>query len=197
MHKPINRKLKIRTVYSGFKDNIRGADLANMQSLSKYNKGIKYFLCAIDLFGKYAWVIPMKDKKGITITNAFEKILKESNRKPSKIWFDKGSEFYNNSFKKWLKDNDVEMYSIHSEGKSAIAEIFIRTLKNKIFQHMIAISKNVYFDVLDDIVNKYNNTLHRTIKMKLVDVKDNKYIDSKKEVNDKEFKVGYHVKMSK
>ena len=92
-----------------------------MQSLSKYNKGIKYLLCAIDLFSKYAWVIPIKDKKGITITNAFQKIMKESNRKPNKIWVDKGSEFYNNSVKKWLRDNDIEMYSTHSEGKSVVA----------------------------------------------------------------------------
>ena len=91
------------------------------------------------------------------------------------------------------------MYSIHNEGKSVVAERFIRTRKNKIFKHMTAISKNVYFDVLDDIVNKYNNTIHRTIKMKPIDVKDNTYIDSKKEVNDKglKFKVGDHVRISK
>ena len=69
-----------------------------MQSLSKYNKGIKYLLCTIDLVSKYAWVIPIKDKKGVTITNAFQKILKKFNRKPNKIWVDKGSEFYNNFF---------------------------------------------------------------------------------------------------
>ena len=137
-------------------------------------------MCAIDLFSKYAWVIPIKDKKGITITNAFQKIMKESNRKPNKIWVDKGSEFYNNSVKKWLKDNDVEMYLIHNKGKSVIAERFIRALKNKIFKHMTAISKNVYFDVFDDFVNKYNNIVHRTIKMKPTDVEDNKYVDSKK-----------------
>ena len=156
MHKPIIRNFKKRTVYSGFKDNIWGVDLADMQSLSKYNKGIKYLLCAIDLFSKYAWVVPIKDKKGVSIVDAFQKILKESNRKPNKIWVDKGSEFYNNSFKKWLKDNDIEMYSIHNKGKSVVAEIFIRALKNKIFKHMTAILKNVYFDVLDNIVNKYN-----------------------------------------
>ena len=91
------------------------------------------------------------------------------------------------------------MYSIHNEGRSIIAEGFVRTLKNKIFKHMTAISKNVYFDVLDDIVNKYNNTVHRTIKMKPIDVKDNTYVDSKKEVNDKDpkFKVGDHVRISK
>ena len=79
-----------------------------MQSLSKYNKGIKYLLCAIDLFSKYAWVVPIKDKKGVSIVDAFQKIISEG-RKPNKIWADKGSEFYNNSSKKWLKDNDIEM----------------------------------------------------------------------------------------
>ena len=170
-----------------------------MQSLRKYNKRIKYLLSAIDLFSKYAWVIHIKDKKSISIVDAFEKILKESNRKPNEIWDGKGSEFYNNSFKKWLEDNDIKMYSIHNEVKSVIAERFTRTLKNKIFKHMAAISSNVYFDVLDDIVNKYNNTLHRTTKMKSIDVKDNAYLDSKKEVNDKDpkFKVGDHVRISK
>ena len=74
-------------------------------------------MCVIDIFSKYAWVVPLKDKKGITIINAFQKILKESNRKPNKIWVDKGSEFYNSSVKKWLKDIDIEMYLLHNEGK--------------------------------------------------------------------------------
>ena len=99
LHKPIIRNFKKRAVYSGFKDNIWGVDLADMQSLSKYNKGIKYLLCAIDLFSKYASVIPIKDKRGISTVDAFQKIFKESNRKPNKICVDKGSEFYNNSFK--------------------------------------------------------------------------------------------------
>ena len=85
LHKPIIRKFKKRKVYSSFRDNIWGADLADMQSLSKYNKGIKYLLCAIDLFSKYAWVIPLKDKKGTSIVNAFQKIISEG-RKPNEIW---------------------------------------------------------------------------------------------------------------
>ena len=145
-------------------------------------------MCVIDIFSKYAWVIPLKDKKGISIVNVFQKILKESDRseakskgqKPIKIWVDKGSEFYNSSFKKWLKDNGIDMGSIHNEGKSVIAERFIRTLKNKIYKYMTSVSKNVYTDKLDDIVNDYNNTYHRTIKMKLIDVKDNTYIDFEK-----------------
>ena len=103
--------------------------------------------------------------------------MKESNRKPSKIWVDKGSEFYNNSFKKWLKDNDIEMYSIHNEGKSVVAERFIRTLKTKIYKYMTSVSKNVYIGKLDDIVGEFDNTYHRTIKMKPVDVRGNTYID--------------------
>ena len=132
LHKPIIRKFNKRKVYSSFKDNIWGVDLADMQLLSKFNKGFRFLFCVIDIFSKYAWVIPLKDKKGISIVNAFKKILKESNRKPKKIWVDKGSEFYNNSFTKWLKDNDIEMYSTNNEGKSVIAERFIRTLKNEI-----------------------------------------------------------------
>ena len=129
----------------------------------------------------------------------FKKYWKNLIENQTKYGWQRKREFFNNFFKKWLKDNDIEMYSIHNEGKSVIAEWFIRTLKNKIFKHMTAISKNVYFDVLDDIVNKCNNTVHRTIKMKPFDVKDNTYVDSKKEVNneDPKFKVGDHVRTSK
>ena len=157
LQKPVIKKINKRKVYSQFKDNIWGEDLADMQSLSRKNKGIKYLLCAIDLFSKYAFVIPLKDKKGISIVNAFDKILKQSNRKPNKIWVDQGSQFYNNVFKKWLPDKDIIMYSTYNEGKSVVTERFIRTLKNKLYKHMTATGKNVYYDVLDDVVNKYNN----------------------------------------
>ena len=119
LHKPIIRKFNRRKVYSSFKDNIWGVDLADMQSLRKYNKEIKYLLCAIDLFSKYAWVVPFKNKQSSTVINAFQKII--SKRNPSKIWVDQGSEFYNNAFKKFLKENNVEMYSTFNEGKSAVA----------------------------------------------------------------------------
>ena len=133
-----------------------------MQSLSRYNKGFKYLLCAIDLFSNYAWVIPIKDKKGTSIVNACKKII--SKRKPNKIWVDQGSEFCNNTFKNYLKINNIEMHSTFNEGKYVVAERFIRTLKNKIYKHMTTISKNVYIVVVNDIVNKYNNTIHRILK---------------------------------
>ena len=122
LHKPIIKKIKKRKVYSQFKDNIWGVDLADMQSLSRKNKGIKYLLCVIDLHSKYAFVIPLKDKKGISILNACDKIIKQYNRKPNEIWVDQGGEFYNNIFKKWLSDNDIIMYSTYNEGKSVVAE---------------------------------------------------------------------------
>ena len=200
LHKPVIKKFEKRKVYSQFKVNIWGVDLADMQSLSRKNKGIKYLLCVIDLYSKYAFVIPLKDKKRISILNAFDKIIKQYNRKPNKIWVDQGGEFYNNIFKKWLSDNDIIMYSMYNEGKSVVSERFIRTLKSKLYKHMTAIDKNVYYDVLDDIVNKYNNTKHSTIKMKPIDVRDNNnkrvYIDEHNKKRSR-FKVGDTVRISK
>ena len=206
LHKPIIKKFNKRKVYSRFKDNIWAVDLADMKSLSKKNKGIKFLLCAIDLYSKF--VVPLKDKKGISIVNAFDKIIKQSNRrKPNKIWVDQGSEFYNRVFKKWLSDKNIIMYSTYNEGKSVVAERFIRILKNKLYKHMTASGKNVYYDVLDDIVNKYHNTKHSTIKMKPIDVKNNKrvYIDehNKKDTTNSSssersrFKVGGRIRISK
>ena len=176
LHKPIIRKFKKRKVYSAFKDNIWAADLADTQLISKFNKGYRFSLCVIDIYSKYAWVVPLKNKKGVSIVNAFQKVLKESARKPQKIWVDKGS-----------------------EGKSVVAERFIRKIKNKINEYLTSISENVYIDKLDDIVHKYNNKKHRKIKMKPVDIKDNTYIDFNKDVNDNDpkFKVRDHVRLSK
>ena len=134
-----------------------------MQLISNFNNSF---------FSKYAWVVPLKDKEGITIVNAFQKVLDESGRKPNKIWVDKGSEFYNRSKKSWLQFNNIEMYTRHNEGISVVAEIVIIALKNKNYNYLNSLSKNTYIDkYIDeyDIVNKYNN--HRTIKIKSVDVK--------------------------
>ena len=141
-----------------------------MKLINKFNEGFRFLLCVIDIFSKYAWVVPLKNKKGMTIVNVFQKILQEPNRKPNKISVDKGSEFGNSSVKEWLKDNDIEMYLTHNKGKSNLAERFVRFLKTKIYKYMTSISQNVYIDKLDDIVNEYNNKYQKTIKMKPVDV---------------------------
>ena len=150
------------------------------------------------MFSKYAWVVSLKDKKGTSIVNAFQNIISKG-RMPNKIWVDQGSEFYYNSFKDFLKINNIEMYSWYNEGKPVVAERFIRTLENKFLKHVTAISNNVYFDVLDYIVNKYNNTVHITIKMKPADVTSDSYAEYNENSNKKDlkFKVGDHVRISK
>ena len=170
-----------------------------MQLLSRQNKGIKYLLCVIDLFSKYVFVVPLKDKKGASVVKGFKKIVNESNRRPNKIWVDQGSEFYNKTFKNWLKDEGIEMYSTYNEGKSVIAEGFMKTLKNKLYKHMTATGKNVYWDVLDDVVEKYNNTINRSISMKPKDVKSEKeavYVEQSNEKSTR-FSVGDHVTITK
>ena len=105
----------------------------------------------VNKLGLFFWKI----KKGITITaNAFQKILDDSNREPNKIWVDKGSGFYNKSFKNWLKDNDIEMYLIHNEGKFVVTKKFIRTLETKIYKYITSVSQNVYIDKSDDILSE-------------------------------------------
>ena len=103
VHKRIIRKFKNRKVYSSYRDNTWGVDLADMQSESKYNKGIKYLLCAIGLFSKYVWIVHLKDKKGTSIFKAFQKIISKG-RKPNKTWVDRGSE------KVFVKNNNMETY---------------------------------------------------------------------------------------
>ena len=125
-------------------NNILVADLAEMQLISKFNERIHFLLCVIDTFIKYAVVAPLKDKKGITITNAFQRVLDESTRKPNKICVDKGSKFYNRSIKSWLQDNDIEMYSTYNEGECVVADRFIKTLKYKIYKDGSSIKKFVY-----------------------------------------------------
>ena len=102
-----------------------------MQEWADKNKGFRYMLNVIDCFTKFAWSIPLKDKKGLTVLEAFKKIVNESKMIPKHLWVDEGKEFYNKDMTEWLKDNDIVRYSTHGEHKSAIVERFNRTLKTK------------------------------------------------------------------
>ena len=195
LHKRIIKKLQKRRVNSSFKDNIWSADLAKMQIISKFNKRNHFLLCVIDIFSKYAWVIPLKDKTGITINSVFPTVLNKSAFKTKKLWVNKGSELYNKSMKSWLEKNDIENGSTHNKEKSLVGERLIRTLKNKTYKHMTSISKNMYTDILDVMVNEYNNTYHRTIKVKPTDGKDNTYINTYDK--DLKFQVSDHVRISR
>ena len=125
LHKPIIIKFEKHKVHPSFIDNTWGADLADMQLISRFNKRFQILLCVINIYSKYLWVILLKDKTVITITNALQKILDESGYKANNMWVDKGSEFYNRLMKLWLQENDQEMYSAHNEGKSTIARILV------------------------------------------------------------------------
>ena len=158
LHKPIRRKFKKRRVLVNGIDKIWAADLVDMQAFAKFNLGVKYLLAAIDVFSKYGWLIPLKDKTGKSVASALKHIFEE--RKPEKMWVDKGKEFYN----KDVKDL-IELYSTENEEKASVVERWIRTMKEKMCKYFSAKSTNVYINVLPDLVKEYNNTRHSSIKM--------------------------------
>ena len=136
-----------------------------MQQLKSYNHGFRYISIVIDVFSKLVWSAPIKDKTGKTITNTFQSIVKTSKRKPKKLWVNNGSEIYNNVFKKWLIENEIEMYSTFNESKAIVIERFNRTLKNKMYKYFTVNNTYKYVAVLPDLINEYNNHKHSTIKM--------------------------------
>ena len=145
-------------------DDTWSADLVDMQAFARYNKGIKYLLTVIDVFSKYAWVVPLKDKTGKSVTEAFVGLV-EQGRHPNNLWVDEGTEFYNKTFKKFLEDNKINMYHTFNFGKAVVIERFNRTLKQIMWKYFTANNTNTYLNNLPDMVKKYNNTKHRSIKM--------------------------------
>ena len=163
LHKPVIKKYKKRKVNWRFKDNIWAADLAEKGSLSSQNKSFNYLLSVIDIFTKYTWVKTLKDKTGKTVLNAFIEIVNDSNHKPSKLWVDQGRELYNQLMQEWL-DNNILMHSAYNEGKSVIAERFIKTLKAKIYKKMTVDDSRSYLKYLNKIVDHNNNSYYHSIK---------------------------------
>ena len=161
----MRRKFQRRKVEVYGVDDIWGADLVDMQEWSRNNKGYKYMLNVIDVYSKYAWSVPLKDKKGDTTTEAFKYIVKNSNRIPKHIWVDKGKEFYNKIMDEWLKENNINRYSTFGEHKSAVVERFNRTLKEKMWKRFTAENTRNWVDMLDRLLSEYNKTVHRTIGM--------------------------------
>ena len=167
LHKPITRNFRKRTVISYGIDKIWAADLVEMQKYSKWNKGIKYLLMVIDVFSKYGWIIPLKDKKTESVSTAFDTtgIFKKSKRKPEKLWTDKGSEFISKHFKDFLKRHNITLYHTQNEEKSSVVERWNRTMKTKMWKMFSANNNTVYWDKLNKLVDDYNNTYHSSIKM--------------------------------
>ena len=138
-----------------------------MQAFTKFNRSIKYLLAVIDVFSKYEYLIPLKDKTGKSVASASKTIFKE--RKPGKMWVDKGKEFYNKDVKEL-----IELYSTENEEKSSVVERWIRTMKEKMWKYFTDNNTNVYVDILPDLVEDYNNTRHSSIKMTPVEASKKK-----------------------
>lgn len=175
LHKKIQKPNKYYKTMSNGIDHIWQADLVDVSNIAKENKNIKFILTCIDIFSKYAWAVPLKDKSAIEVANGFKKILKQ--RQPQKIQTDNGKEFFNRVFKELLKSKNIKIYSSLSIHKASIVERFNRTLREKLWRYFTSTEKNKFIDKLDEFLISYNNTFHYTIKMKPIEVnKDNESI---------------------
>ena len=207
LHKPVRHKFTRRNVLINEIDDVRSCDLVEMQEWNYQNKGFRYMLNVIDVFSKYAWSIPLKDKKGLTVVLAFKQITKQSGRMPKHIWVDKGKEFYNKNMDEWLQEHKINRYSTYGEHKSAVVERFNRTLKEIMWKRFTAENTRKWIDMLDQLLHGYNNRIHSTIGMTPVkaSLKENEMkvlqnIINKRKVTAKtkaKFNVGNKVRMSR
>lgn len=162
LHKPLRHKFpRNRVIVGGLNEQFQ-SDLVDMQSLADFNDGYKYLLTCIDILSKYAWALPLKDKKSTTVRKAFEKIFSE--RTPEKLQSDAGKEFTNNVVQNFLKKRKVHFFTTHNATKASVVERFNRTLKTKMWKYFAEMNTKRYIDVIDKLVHSYNHTWHRSIK---------------------------------
>ena len=170
LHKPVRRKFQRRRTIVGGIDHQWQADLIDLQKLKKENEGHVFLLTCIDVFSKYAWVVPLKDKTGASLTKAFRQIF-ATGRKPLKLQTDKGTEFKNRLVQTFLRESKVEFFTTENEEiKAAIVERFNRTLKEKLWRYFTNANTSKYLDVLPHLVQSYNHTTHRSIQRPPVEV---------------------------
>ncbi|XP_070552170.1 uncharacterized protein [Ptychodera flava] len=204
LHKPVRWKFPRARVIVGGMDQQWQADLADVSSLAKYNSGFRYILTCIDILSKYAWAIPLKDKRGVTLVAAFEQILK-TGRKPEKLQTDQGKEFVNHLFQKFLKSEDIQFFTTGNKTKASVVERFNRTLKTKMWKYFTRNNTLSYLSVLPQLMQSYNNTWHRSIKRKPASVNktnekevwDTLYSDYEQKTVKFKFSVGEQVRISK
>ena len=188
LHKSKRKNYPRRRIIVNYINEIFAADLVEMQKFAKLNRGYRYLLTCIDIFSKFAWVIPLKDKKGITIKSALQKIFNK--RKPKFLWTDRGTEFYNEQVQDLLNENNIKLYSTNnSEIKSAVIERFNRTFKNMMYKKFTENNNTIFYNILDELVNNYNNKYHSTIKMTP--------IEGSKKVNENKIKNIYNFEKTK
>ncbi|KAK3929353.1 Putative uncharacterized transposon-derived protein [Frankliniella fusca] len=180
LHKPARRRFPRNVTYADNIDESWQTDLTDFQSLKKDNDGFSYILCVIDVFSKFAWAVPIKDKSGPSIIKGFQTIFKTTDRRPTRLFSDKGKEYINKTFQKFLKENNITYIHTHNPDiKCSIVERWQRTIKSKLFKRFTYTEKYRYVDgLLDDIVDAYNHTYHRSIKMRPVDVTPDRVLET-------------------
>ena len=170
LHKPRRRRFPTVPVIVGGLDDQWVADLVEVQPLAKYNRGIRYLLTVLDVLSKYAWVQPLKAKTGVALVHAFDKIVNQGRRQPNRLQTDRGKEFYNRTFQRWIKDQGIQHFSTERDAKASVVERFNRTLKERLYRYFTAANTLKFDDVLPDLVQGYNATRHRSIGMAPQDV---------------------------
>ena len=169
LHKPVRKKFLKRFVFVRHVDDIWGADLIELPSLSKKNSGFRYILMVIDVFSKYGWGVPLKTKTGIEVASALRTIFKKD--KPAKLWVDKGREFYNKEVSALLKKNNIEIYSTNNDEKCSVVERWNRTIKTQLWRYFSANGTQKYTNIIQPLMDKYNSTKHRSIGMTPTDAR--------------------------
>ena len=159
----LTRNFSKRSVISNGIDEIWAVDMVDMQKFSEWNKGVKYLVMVIDLFSKYGWIKPLRDKRSETVSKAFDEMFETSKRKPKILWSDKGSEFISKHFKEFLKKKDIKLYHTENEEKSNVVERWNKTIKDKMWKMFSANNNTVYWDKIDKLVDDYNKTRHSSI----------------------------------
>ena len=205
LHKPIKRNFTRRRVIVNHIDETWCSDIVEMQKFSRWNAGYRYLLMVLDVYSKYGWIIPLRDKKGETVAEALKTILKEG-RKPEYLWTDKGKEYYNKHVKKLLDKNKITLYSTENEEKSSVCERWNRTIKTKMWKQFTVQGNTQYLEMLPKLVKQYNNTKHSSTKMTPTEASKKKnegvvyfnlYGDMETSRQKPKFKVGDKVRISK
>ena len=206
LHKPTRCHFPTLCVLVFGPDEQWAADLVDVQQLKRHNKGVNYLLTVVDVFSKYAWVVPIKQKTGLQVASALTTLFKTSKRSPQKLQTDDGKEFYNKHVAKVLKDNGVHHFSTSGDTKASVVERFNRTFKQRLYRYMTTYNTPNYLSTLQTLVSGYNASFHRSIGMAPREVNDNNarevwerlYGDKKKKKKKKAaFKVGDHVRLNK
>ena len=205
LHRPVRKRFPKRYVFVRNVDDIFGADLVDMRALSKQNDGYKYILMVMDVFSKYGWAEPLKFKTAAEVNKALEKIFRD--KIPKRIWADRGTEFWNKDVGKLLLKHNITLYSTDNEEKCSVIERWNRTIKTKLWKYFTANGTHKYIDILQPLIEKYNNTKHRSIGMTPVEARlpknhehvfRNLYSDKMKKLGEKKpkYKVGMKVRLA-